>query len=62
METSKKLVIVYEYLEIRDVFAIKFLEEIIWAKNLRALNVGLTNIDKLFCYDLGYSIKIPISL
>lgn len=45
MEIPKKLVMVYEYLEIRDVFAINCLEKIILAKTLRALNVGRTNVD-----------------
>jgi len=45
MEIPKKLVTVYENLEIRDIFAIKSLEEIVWAKTLPALNVGHTNVD-----------------
>jgi hypothetical protein len=45
MEIPKKLVKAYEYLEIRDIFAVNCLEEIIWAKTLRAPNVGHTNVD-----------------
>ena len=45
MEIPKKSVTVYEYLEIRDIFAINCLQEIMWAKTLRALNVGRTNVD-----------------